>query len=273
MVGEDVFRLVRGGTVPAEAGREHHRAAAVATAAGDGSGTPAADPFRRRVTLAFLVFWAALAVAPANRVDWLAENLLVAGLLGALYVAREDVRLSRASTLAVFAFLASHAVGAHYTYPGVPYDAWLETLTGTTSAELFGFERNHYDRLVHLLFGLLLTQPMREALMQTSPVRGRWSYLLPVAVSMAASSGYEVAEWWIAVAFGGDLGAAFVGAQGDVWDAQKDMALAAGGAMLAMTVVTNLDHARARAATASRTVVPDVRSGGPAPAPAAAPRA
>lgn len=265
MVGEDVFRLVRGGTAPAESGREHH----AATTAGEGSGIPAADPFRRRVILAFLVFWTALAVAPANRADWLAENLLVAGLLGALYLAREDVRLSKASTLAVFAFLATHAVGAHYTYPGVPYDAWLEALTGTTSGELFGFERNHYDRLVHLLFGLLLTQPMREALMQTSPVRGRWSYLLPVAVSMAASSGYEVAEWWIAVAFGGDLGAAFVGAQGDVWDAQKDMALAAGGAMLAMTIVTNLDHARARAATASRTAAPEVRAGGRVAAPRA----
>ena len=217
----------------------------------------------------------ALGIAPWERNDWLLENIPAAIGIGILVLSWRRFPLSNISYTLIFVFLVLHEVGAHYTYSKTPYDEWFEALTGRGLNDLFGFERNHYDRLVHLLFGLLLTQPMREALMQTSPVRGRWSYLLPVAVSMAASSGYEIAEWWIAVAFGGDLGAAFVGAQGDVWDAQKDMALAAGGAMLAMTIVTNLDHARAKAANSPpapasrRTAVADARSGGRVAAPRA----
>ena len=126
----------------------------------------------------------------------------------------------------------------------MPYEAWLQAVTGTTLHELVGTERNHYDRLVHLAFGLLLTWPIREALVQTSPVRGRWSYLLPVALVMAAAMAYEVAEWLaVALIAAEGQGAQLLGMQGDPWDAQKDMALAALGAMLAMTLAVNLRSA------------------------------
>jgi putative membrane protein len=157
----------------------------------------------------------------------------------------------------LFAFLCLHEIGAHYTYPGVPYDAWIGALTGGTLEGGLGLERNHFDRLAHFAFGLLLTQPMREVLMRTSPLRGRWTFWLAVAVSMAASAGYEIAEWWVAALFGGDLGTAFLGAQGDVWDAQKDMGLASLGAMLAMTVATNVENAARRKAPPARVQAAD----------------
>ena len=245
MVGGDVFRLLGGTAEPGVSGRRLSDAA-----------------YGRRLAWAFLAVWAALAIAPAHRADWVAENLLVAGLAVVIYATRLTVPLSKASSTMLFAFLCLHEVGAHYTYPGVPYDAWVETLTGVTLGDALGLERNHFDRLTHLAFGLLLTQPMREVLMRTSPLRGRWTYWLAVAISMAASAGYEIAEWWVAVLFGGELGAAFLGAQGDVWDAQKDMGLAGLGAMLAMTVATNLEHARGRrkASPAAARAAPHARS-------------
>jgi putative membrane protein len=142
---------------------------------------------------------------------------------------------------AIFTFLCLHEVGAHHGYARVPYEAWLERLTGTTLEATFGAERNHYDRLVHLAFGLLLSWPIREFLIQTSAVRGRWSYLLPVGLVMASAMAYEVAEWLaVALVAPAGEGADLLGMQGDVWDAQKDMALAASGSMLAMTVAVNL---------------------------------
>ena len=245
MVGEDIFRFGGGEAARPEAGDR---------------------AYQRGLAWAALVVWAALAVAPANRGAWLAENVLVAGMVVALYLWRDTVRLSNASSTALFAFLCAHEVGAHHTYPGVPYDAWVEALAGGTLRDLLGVERNHFDRLAHLLFGLLLTQPLREALMQTSAVRGRWGYVLPVAISMAASAGYEVAEWCVAVLVGGDLGPAFLGAQGDVWDAQKDLALASGGAMLAMTVVSHRERARAAAAAAAAGPARTPAAEAPAPA-------
>ncbi len=228
MVGGDVSRLLADGR---SAGRLSDTA------------------YGRRLAWAFLAVWLALGVAPVDRAHWAAENLLVAGLAVAVWATRRTVPLSKASSTMLFAFLCLHEIGAHYTYPGVPYDAWIEALTGGTLEGGLGLERNHFDRLAHLAFGLLLTQPMREVLMRTSPLRGRWTYWLAVAISMAASAGYEIAEWWVAALFGGDLGTAFLGAQGDVWDAQKDMGLASLGAMLAMTVATNVENATRRKAS------------------------
>jgi putative membrane protein len=195
---------------------------------------------RRLLVAAFLVFWLALAMAPAKRADWIAENLFVLALAVVLWLTRRELLLSRLSATAVFAFLCLHEIGAHYTYAAVPYETWLATLTGTTLQDLLGLERNHFDRLVHLMFGLLLTYPMREALLGLTPVRGRWSWLLPVALSMAAAMAYELAEWLVAALFGGDLATAYLGMQGDIWDAQKDMALSTAGAILAMILARRL---------------------------------
>ena len=120
-------------------------------------------------------------------------------------------------------------MGAHYTYSLVPYDAWVEALTGRTLSSLTGWERNHFDRLVHFSYGLLLAYPAREVFLRVADVRGFWGYYLPLDVVMATSMLYELIEWGAASVFGGDLGVAYLGTQGDPWDAQKDMALATAG--------------------------------------------
>ncbi len=122
-----------------------------------------------------------------------------------------------------------HAIGAHWTYSLVPYDEAFVTLTGHSFDAWMGWERNHYDRFVHLAYGLLLAYPIRELFLRVAEAKGFWGYFLPVVLTMAASMFYELIEWAAAEVFGGDLGIAFVGAQGDVWDAQKDMSLATVG--------------------------------------------
>jgi putative membrane protein len=134
----------------------------------------------------------------------------------------------------IFVFLCLHTIGAHYTYSLVPYDEWLTAFTGRSG--LLGSGRNHFDRLVHFAYGLLLTYPVREVFLRVALVRGFWGYYLPLDVTMATSMIYELIEWGAAELLGGDLGQAYLGSQGDPWDAQKDMALATLGACIAMLV-------------------------------------
>lgn len=187
-----------------------------------------------RTVLALLaVAMVALGINPRYRDDWLLENILTAiGVIALLWVYRRW-RLSDASCtlLAIFALL--HSLGSHYTYAEVPYDTWLRAVFGTDLQQLFGIERNHYDRLVHFLFGLLWLHPLREIILRATPVDRLTSYLYPVALLAMVSHCYELAEWGAAELLGGDLGMAFLGAQGDVWDAHKDMGLAFAGALVA----------------------------------------
>jgi len=190
-----------------------------------------------RVLLALLTLLSvALAIAPYDRADWLLENALLFVGVGVLVATRKALPLSRLSYTLVFVFMCLHAVGAHYTYSLVPYDEWFRALTGRTLSSLTGTERNHYDRLVHFSYGLLLAYPAREVFLRVADVRGFWGYYLPLDVVMATSMLYELIEWGAASAFGGDLGTAYLGTQGDPWDAQKDMALATLGAIIAMVV-------------------------------------
>ena len=169
--------------------------------------------------------------------DWWLENALVAAALALLAGTYRVLPLSRISYGLIFIFLCLHEVGAHWTYAEVPYDEWTKALFGTSFNEIFGLERNHFDRLVHFLYGLLLTYPIRELFVRVADVRGFWGYFLPLDVVMSTSMLYELIEWAAAVGFGGDLGIAYLGTQGDVWDAHKDMALASLGALIAMSVI------------------------------------
>lgn len=195
-----------------------------------------------RVLLALLVGFAVLlGIAPHDRADWLLENSLLFAVLGVLLATHKALPLSRISYTLLFLFFCLHTVGAHYTYSLVPYDDWFEALTGRTLSSLTGWDRNHYDRLVHFAYGLLLAYPAREVFLRVADVRGFWGYFLPLDVVMATSMLYELIEWAAASAFGGDLGAAYLGTQGDPWDAQKDMALATLGAILAMLVTAAIN--------------------------------
>lgn len=195
---------------------------------------------------AYAVLWAALAIHPADRSAWVLENALVLALCMALVLARRWFRFSNASLRLILLFLALHTLGSHYTYSEVPYDRWWEALTGHTLNSLFGWERNHYDRLVHFSYGLLLAYPIREFFLRVVEVRGFWAYFLPLDVTLSTSALYELIEWGAAAMFGGELGMQYLGTQGDVWDAHKDMALAALGALIAMLATAGLTRATRR---------------------------
>ena len=194
----------------------------------------------------FLLFWLALAVSPLDRADWMLENGLVAIFAPLLILTYRKFPFSRVSYTLIFIFFCMHEVGAHYTYAKVPYDAWLQALSGRTLSSFFGATRNHYDRLGHFAFGLLLAYPIREIFVRVAEARGFWSYYLPLDMTMACSMVFELLEWAAAEAFGGDLGVAYLGTQGDPWDAQKDMMLATLGGLIAMivTAIVNMRQQR-----------------------------
>ena len=195
---------------------------------------------------AFAILWLLLAIGPRYRADWAIENVLTVLCVAVLVVSYRRVPLSRPSYTCLVLFLCLHSVGAHYTYSEVPYDAWFRAVTGRGLGELLGWRRNNFDRMVHFLYGLLLVYPVREIVVRATGLRGFWSYFLPLDLTMSSSATYELIEWGAAVVFGGNLGVAYVGAQGDPWDAQKDMSLAALGALLSTLTIAAVHRWRDR---------------------------
>lgn len=182
----------------------------------------------------YLAWWSVLAISPWYREDWWLENVLVFVAVPWLVVNYRKLRYSDAAYTTLFVFFALHAVGAHYTYAEVPYEQWSGALFGHGINELLGFERNHFDRLVHFLYGVLVTPAVVELLDARAPQQGMWRWLLPWLFMVSHGAVYEMVEWLAALLFGGDLGQAYLGTQGDIWDAQKDVAMAALGALLAV---------------------------------------
>ena len=175
------------------------------------------------------LLWAVLAIAPRDRQDWLLENLLALAAVVTLAVTYRTFQFSTPSYVLITVFLSLHAVGAHYTYAEVPFGFWLQ--------QMFGFSRNPFDRLVHFSYGLLLAYPLRELLIRLAGVHSGWSYYLPISGMLAQSGLFEIVEAIVAQIVSPELGAAYLGTQGDEWDAQKDMLAALSGALLCMTVV------------------------------------
>jgi putative membrane protein len=193
------------------------------------------------LTALFGVLFAVLAVNPHHRSDWVLENVLVLAFLVFLFWSVRKFPFSRISYTLVFIFLGIHEIGAHYTYAEVPYDAWFQAAFGTTLNSLVGWERNNFDRIVHFSYGLLLAYPIREIYFRMANAEGFWGYFLPLDFTMSTSMLYELVEWAAAEVFGGELGAAYLGTQGDVWDAHKDMLLASLGALVAMGLTMGLN--------------------------------
>ena len=190
---------------------------------------PSSDRWPLALLIALAVVFVALGIAPRYRQDWMLENLLVLVAVPLLVVTHRRLRFSNFAYGCLFLFLVLHEVGAHYTYSEVPWRDWLAALTGGDGAAQAG--RNHYDRVVHFAYGLLIMPAVRELMAARMPAQGLWIWLMPVLFVMSHSVIYELVEWVAAVVFGGDLGVAYLGTQGDEWDAQKDMALAAAGAV------------------------------------------
>ena len=185
--------------------------------------------FLQALAVVYAGVWIWAAIKPLYRFDWFLENLLTVVAAVVLVATYRRFPLSNLSYLLIFAFMVLHAIGAHYTYSEVP--------VGFTVQDSLDFARNHYDRLVHFSFGLLLAYPVREVLTRTVTDNAVAATLLTLAVVFSSSASFEIIEWIIALVVNPEAGAAYLGTQGDEFDAQKDMALAALGAVIALSAV------------------------------------
>ncbi len=182
----------------------------------------------------YTVIWIALAIDPVYRHDWLLENVLVFLSVPLLVLTAKRLRFTELTYTCLFLFFVLHSIGSHYTYALVPYDDWFRSLTGGSLDDLLGFDRNHFDRLVHFLYGLLITPAAVEIFAHYGRYPRSWAVLFPTLFMWSHAGFYEVIEWGAAIWFGGDLGQAYLGTQGDIWDGQKDMALAMAGTAITM---------------------------------------
>lgn len=161
------------------------------------------------------------------------SSLTVAGLAALWWVDRRWP-LGSGAFAAVCGFIALHCIGARWLYSNVPYDAWLQALTGWSPGAAFGWQRNHFDRLIHLLYGLCFTPALAQLARHAWPApRGGQACVLAAMAVMCSSLVYEWLEWGIALALSPEAAEAYNGQQGDVWDAHADMLLATVGSLLA----------------------------------------
>jgi putative membrane protein len=178
----------------------------------------------------FFSIWISTLIGTSDIGNWVLENALVIMFLVFLSITYRYYQFSDLSYLLICAYLCLHVYGSKYTYAENPFGYWLQSTLGTA--------RNPYDRLVHFSFGFLLAYPMREACLTwlRFPVWVSWA--LPIEITLSISGMYELIEWAVADLFFPAQGVAYLGSQGDIWDAQKDMALATLGAILATTIVS-----------------------------------
>ena len=209
----------------------------------------ARNPFLKRLLVAYVVFFLVLAVAPKYRSDWLLENLLLFAFAGVLAATHRRFVFSNFSYALIAAFLTLHAVGAWSTYAEAPVGFLLQ--------RLFDLPRNPYDRVVHFAFGLLLAYPVREIVLRRLRAGPLAAFLIPLFCMVAMSGSYEIVESWVARIVSPELGTAWLGIQGDEWDAQKDMNLALVGALLSLSLAEL--HRRATGEEAWRHLAPPRR--------------
>ena len=177
----------------------------------------------------YALLWILLAIHPVDRGDWFLENLLVFAAMAVLVLTYRKFQFSNVTYALIAVFLALHAVGAHYTYAKVPAGFWM--------ADWLHLNRNHFDRVIHFGYGILFVYPLQELLRRAAEVRASWVPWLALATIIAMSSFFEILEAIIVQIVHPDLGAAYLGTQGDIWDAQKDMVAAVLGGILGTVAV------------------------------------
>ncbi len=147
-------------------------------------------------------------------------------------------RISAHAYVLATEFLLIHIVGAHYLYSYVPYDDWTQLLFGFRLNEVFGWQRNMYDRLVHFSYGLLLFKAMYESLRYVLKIQStKLLILITLMLNMSTSLLYELLEWGVAITLSPEAAEAYNGQQGDIWDAHQDMALALLGGLIATGII------------------------------------
>jgi len=189
------------------------------------------QPIERRGELLALTaaFWVAVAwsaVRPLVPSDYWIEIATPVGGFVLLALTRRHFTFTSLAYRALFVEALVLVVGAHYTHERVPAFDWLKTALGSA--------RNDYDRLAHFCVGFLLVVPVREILRRRTPLRGGWLAAQAALSVLAFAAFYEISEWWIAAFASPEAGQAYLGSQGDPWDAQKDMLLDGIGAVLGL---------------------------------------
>lgn len=176
------------------------------------------------------LLWVVAAIHPLDRAVWVLENILLVLFVLTLFGARRRLPLSRAAYICITLFLILHIVGAHYTYARMPLGLWAR--------DLFGFSRNHFDRVAHFGFGFFLFLPVRELLLKVGGIRRGWSLWLAAAIILAFSGFFEILESLVAEIIAPGKGVDWLGGQGDEWDAQNDMLSALLGSIVMLTIMT-----------------------------------
>lgn len=183
-------------------------------------------------TISFLALWSSTLIGTTDLKNWILENFLVFISLFLIIWNNKKYQFSDLSFVLFTVYICLHIYGSKYTYAENPFGYWLK--------DTLGFERNHYDRIVHFSFGFLLAYPMREAFISWFKFPTWVGWLLPIEITLSFSGMYELVEWAVADVFFPEQGMAYLGTQGDVWDAQKDMFLATLGAVLATSIISSL---------------------------------
>lgn len=181
----------------------------------------------------YIIVWVIMAINPKYPQDWLIENVLIVIFFPFLLWMDKKHHYSLLSMIFLLVFTSLHSLGSHYTY------AEMEHFNVIT--EFFGFERNHFDRLVHFLFGLLVFRVLFE-MISPAVTTAKAALFFTWTLIASISALYEMLEWLAAIILHPELGMAFLGTQGDVWDAHKDSALAMLGALINMLFYQNYKH-------------------------------
>jgi putative membrane protein len=178
----------------------------------------------------FTVILANSFIGTTDTANWCLENTLTVLFIVFLIATFRRYQFSDLSYLLICIYLCLHVYGAKYTYAENPFGYWLQ--------DVFDSPRNHYDRIVHFSFGLLLAYPMRELFLRWLKFPKMVAWILPIEITLSISALYELIEWGVADVFFKAQGDAYLGTQGDIWDAQKDIFLAICGAIIATTIVS-----------------------------------
>ncbi len=189
------------------------------------------NPLLIGLAVLFVVVWADSLIGTTDLSNWLIENTLTVICIFFLIFSYHKYQLSDLSYLLICIYLCLHVYGSKYTYAENPFGYWLK--------DILNLERNQYDRIVHFGFGFLLAYPMRELFLRMLKYPTWVAWLLPIEITLSISAFYELIEWAVADIFFKAQGDAYLGTQGDIWDAQKDIFLAFLGAILATTIVSS----------------------------------
>ena len=180
--------------------------------------------FPHYLLLTYLILFAILAINPYDRTTWIVENLPIVLIVLILALTYKKFQFTNTSYIMMAFLIFFHTIGGHYTFERVPFDS---------ITNLFHFSRNHFDRMAHFTVGFY-AYPIAEILYRKKLVKSKWVlFLFPIFAIFTVAATYEIIEWIYAALSNPAAGAAFLGSQGDIWDAQKDMLADGLGAIFA----------------------------------------